>query len=96
MAREFVGKRQFLQEGGVRNYSAQSRCYALSKIKGEEMAEHVPKYYDDDGTEINPDLCISCKKNAFSGEEEILCNLTRVVQQGQDEFVCEAYESNGN
>ena len=62
------------------------------------MAEYVPKYYDDDGTEINPgliskpDLCITCKKNGFSGEEEILCILTRADQQGQDEFVCDAYE----
>jgi hypothetical protein len=51
------------------------------------MAEYVPKYYEDDGTEINPDLCITCKKNGLSGEEEILCVLTRADQQGQDEFV---------
>jgi len=62
------------------------------------MAEDVPKYFDDDGTEISPDLilkpdlCITCKKNGLSGEEEILCNLTRAEQQGQDEFVCDAYE----
>ena len=62
------------------------------------MTEHIAKYFDDDGTEINPDLiskpdlCISCKKNGLSGEEEILCNLTRADQQGQDEFVCDAYE----
>ena len=63
------------------------------------MTEHVPKYFDDDGTEINPnlvskpDLCITCKKNALSGEEEILCNLTRTDKQGQDEFACDLYES---
>ena len=62
------------------------------------MTKHVPKYFDDDGIEINadliskPDLCITCKKNGLSGEEEILCNLTRADQQGQDEFVCDAYE----
>ena len=62
------------------------------------MAECVHKYYDDDGTEINPDLiskpdlCITCKKNGLSGEEEILCYLTRADQQGQDEFVCDAYK----
>ena len=66
------------------------------------MAEYVPKYYEDDGTEVNPDLivkldlCITCKKNGLSGEEEILCNLTRADQQGQDEFVCEAYELKGS
>ena len=54
--------------------------------------------FDDEGNEINPnliskpDLCITCKKNELSGEEEILCNLTRADQQGQSEFVCDAYE----
>jgi hypothetical protein len=62
------------------------------------MAEHVPKYFDDDSTEINPDLipkpglCITCKRDKMSGEEEILCNLTRADQQGQVEFHCDAYE----
>jgi len=62
------------------------------------MEENKPKYFDDDGTEINPDLiskpdlCITCKKDGMSGEEEILCNLTRADQQGEDEFICEAYE----
>jgi hypothetical protein len=62
------------------------------------MDEQNYRYFDDDGTEINPDLiskpdlCITCKKNELSGEEEILCNLTRSDQQGQDEFICEAYE----
>ncbi len=61
------------------------------------MDEQEGKYFDD-GTEINqelilkPDLCITCKKNELSGEEEILCNLTRSDQQGQDEFICDAYE----
>ncbi len=51
------------------------------------MGEHGPKYFDDDGTEINPDLipkpdlCISCKKDGQPGEEETLCNLTRADQQ---------------
>jgi len=62
------------------------------------MEDNKPKYFDDDGTEINPDLvpkpdlCISCKKDGHVGEEEILCNLTRTDQQGEDEFHCEAYE----
>ncbi|MCD4825810.1 MAG: hypothetical protein K8S55_14550 [Phycisphaerae bacterium] len=56
------------------------------------------RYFDDDGSEINPDLiskpdlCVTCKKDGMSGEEEILCNLTRAGWQGQVEFVCEAYE----
>lgn len=62
------------------------------------MTEHVPKYFDDDGTEINPgliskpDLCVTCKKDGLSGKEKILCILTCADQQGQDEFVCDAYE----
>lgn len=62
------------------------------------MNESTPKYFDDDGTEINPDLipkpdlCISCKKDSQPGEEEILCNLTRADQQGEGEFRCEGYE----
>ncbi len=62
------------------------------------MTDPTPKYFDDDGTEINPDLipkpdlCITCKKDGQPGEEEILCNLTRADQQGEEEFICEAYE----
>lgn len=62
------------------------------------MDEKEGKYFDDDVTEINPelilkpDLCVTCKKNELAGEEEILCNLTRADQQGQDEFICDAYE----
>ena len=62
------------------------------------MEDNKPKYFDDDGTEINPDLvpkldlCVSCKKDVPVGEEEILCNLTRADQQGEKEFHCEAYE----
>ena len=60
--------------------------------------ENEPKHFDDDGTEINseliskPDLCITCKKDGLSNEEEVLCNLTRADQQGESEFICEAYE----
>ena len=62
------------------------------------MENNKPKYFDDDGIEINPDLipkpdlCVSCKKDEQSGEEEILCNLTRADQQGIKDFYCEAYE----
>jgi len=56
------------------------------------------KYFNDDGSEFNPDivskpdLCITCKKDGLFGKEEILCNLTRADQQGEYEFICEAYE----
>ena len=59
----------------------------------------MENYFNNNGSEINPDLipkpdlCITCKKNSLSGEEEILCNLTRADQQGEGEFECEAYEA---
>jgi hypothetical protein len=61
------------------------------------VEEQHPKYFDDDGMEINPDLipkpdlCISCKKDGLD-EEEILCHLTRADQRREKEFYCEAYE----
>jgi len=69
-------------------------------VQDNTMDENKPKYFDDDGTEINPDLipfpkpslCITCKKDGQVGEEEILCTLTRVEQQGEEEFICEACE----
>ena len=60
--------------------------------------EDIPKFFNDDGSENNPDLiqkpslCISCKRDELSEKEEILCNLTRADQQGEDKFICEAYE----
>ena len=62
------------------------------------MNHNHPKFFNDDGTEVNPDLipkpslCVSCKKDELSGEEEILCNLNRMDQLGNDEFICGAYE----
>ena len=58
------------------------------------MTDPTPKYFDDNGTEINPDvipfpkpgLCITCKKDGQAREEEILCNLTRIDQQGEGEY----------
>jgi hypothetical protein len=62
------------------------------------MNDRTPKYFDDEGAEINPDLipkpdqCITCKKDGEPGEQEILCTITRADQQGEEEFICEAYE----
>ncbi len=59
--------------------------------------DHGGKFYDDDGTEVNPDLfpkphlCLSCKKNE-DANEEILCTLTRLDQRCEIEFKCFAYE----
>lgn len=58
-------------------------------------------FYNDDGTEINPDLvpkpslCVSCR-NDDDPTEEILCILTRADQQDQVEFQCFAYVSKGD
>ncbi len=58
-------------------------------------------YFDDDGTEVNPDLfqkphlCLSCKKDD-DPSEEILCNLNRLDQRDEPEFKCFAYECIGN
>ena len=63
--------------------------------------QDTPKFFDDDGTEIRPDLipkpdlCVTCKKDGKSGEEDILCSLTRADQQGEARFICEAYEPRG-
>ena len=65
------------------------------------MDENICGIFDDDGNKINPDLipkpslCVSCKKDGMSGEEEILCALTRADQQGEEEFQCCAYEPKG-
>jgi hypothetical protein len=53
-------------------------------------------FFNDDGTEINPDLvpkpglCLSCKKDD-DPNEEILCILNRADQQDEAEFECCAY-----
>lgn len=53
-------------------------------------------YYDDDGNPLNPDLipkptlCVSCRKDG-DPDEEVLCNLNRLDQKEDAEFVCHAY-----
>ncbi|NOY50892.1 MAG: hypothetical protein GXO88_10075 [Chlorobi bacterium] len=55
-------------------------------------------FFDDDGTEINPDLvpkpglCLICKKQD-DPEEEILCTLNILDQRDDDEFKCFAFEN---
>ncbi len=55
-------------------------------------------YFDDDGNEINPalipmpGLCLNCEKKD-DPYEEILCNLTRLDQRDDKEFVCYAFVS---
>jgi hypothetical protein len=59
----------------------------------------MPPYFDDDGTEVNPDLipkpalCIMCKKNLEPGfEDDILCNLTRMDERNNKEFICYSFK----
>lgn len=55
-------------------------------------------YFDDDGNEIDPalipipKLCLNCEKKD-NADEEILCNLTRLDQRSDEEFICFAFES---
>lgn len=61
-------------------------------------SDNSMKFYDDDGTEITPDLvpkpglCLSCVKDDDPAEAH-LCLLNRFDQQDEDEFLCFAYES---
>jgi hypothetical protein len=54
-------------------------------------------YFDDDGNELNPDLvskpslCVSCAKDE-DPNEEVLCTLNRLDQQGDPDFQCFAYQ----
>ena len=55
-------------------------------------------FYDDDGTEVNPDLiqkpdlCLICKKQD-DPNEEIPSTLNRMDQRDNDEFICFAFEN---
>jgi hypothetical protein len=55
------------------------------------------QFMRDDGSEVNPDLvskpalCVACKKDGMR-EEEVLCTLTRIDQQGEGVFECDAFE----
>ena len=60
----------------------------------------MPEYFDDDERQIDPDvipfakpgLCITCERDDQPGEQGILCNLTRIGQHAEEEFICDAYE----
>jgi hypothetical protein len=62
------------------------------------MFDGEGKFFNDDGTEINPDLvpipplCMTCKKKDMQGEEEVLCTLNRADQQDEENFKCGTYE----
>ncbi len=62
------------------------------------MEDENTRYYDDNGEELNPnlipkpDMCTTCRKDDDE-KEEIVCNLNRLDQAGEEEFICFAYES---
>jgi hypothetical protein len=64
------------------------------------MPDRPIRFYDDDGTEINPkliskpSLCTSCTKDNDPSEEPF-CTLNRVDQQDEEEFQCDAYTPKG-
>ena len=61
--------------------------------------DEISGYYNDDGEKLNPnliskpDLCTTCRKDEEGEDEEVLCNLNRLDQAGEKEFICYAYES---
>ncbi len=70
---------------------------SMASGKRDRAGAVISGYFNDDGTEVNPDLvpkpgrCLACKKDD-AGEEETLCTLTRNDQKGGKTFECGAYE----
>lgn len=68
----------------------------LKNVNPHNSQEILSGYYNDNGEEINPNLmlkpslCLTCEK-LDDPDEEILCNLTRIDQKGNDEFKCHSY-----
>lgn len=64
------------------------------------MNDILHGFFNDGGTPVNPDLiskpglCVMCKHDNDS-KQEMLCALTRMDQQGEDDFQCDAYEEKG-
>lgn len=54
-------------------------------------------YFDDEGLEVNPDLipkpslCTLCRKDSDPAEE-MFCAFTRLDQEGEADFSCDAFE----
>lgn len=59
--------------------------------------KQIAGFFDDDGYEVNLDLvkktslCLTCKNNDDPAQE-LLCNMTRFDQEGNEEFICHAYK----
>lgn len=81
-------------------YQEWVREYIENHQESEDTEAFVPfegGYFDDDGNKLNPDLhplpslCQSCQKKD-DPSEEILCNLNRLDQLGEEEFICFSYK----
>jgi hypothetical protein len=55
-------------------------------------------YFNDDGNELNPDLipkphlCVGCRKDDMDDQDErVLCDLTRLDQSGEKDFICHGF-----
>ncbi len=80
---------------------------AIIKRENRKGQRHIDKmkpneihgFFGDDGYEINselikkPSLCLICVHDN-DPIEEILCNMTRIDQQGEEEFKCFAFKKN--
>lgn len=64
------------------------------------QGNEIHGFFDDDGYEMNsdlikkPSLCLTCANND-DPREEPLCNMTRLDQEGEQDFICFAYEKIG-
>ncbi len=62
-----------------------------------DLPDGKPRYFDDDGNELNPDLvpkpimCVACAKDD-DPNEEMLCNLNRLDQKDEETFGCAVFE----
>jgi hypothetical protein len=96
-----VGYRSQVLDGYILNGENVHRCNARyaagAKRETMDTPNDQPRYFDDDGNEMNPDLipkpalCVSCVKDE-DPSEEMLCSLNRLDQQGDADFRCEAYQ----
>lgn len=59
--------------------------------------EEIEGFFHDDGTPMNPGLipkpglCVNCRHNNDQAQE-ITCALTRMDQQAEDDFRCDAFD----
>lgn len=83
------------------DYEIDSAINKSESKKGRKHIDHMENkqihgFFDDDGYEINtelirkPSLCLTCI-NDDDPKEELLCQMTRYDQKGEQEFKCYSY-----